>query len=569
MTVAPAVSPDAAGFPADFVWGAATAAYQIEGAAAEDGRGPSIWDTFSAHAGPGRSAATPATWPGPLPPLARRRGADGRARRARVPVLGRLAADPAHRAGPANAAGLDFYDRLVDELLAHGIDAVVDALPLGPAAGARGSRRLAGARDGRRASPTTPRLVAAAWATASPLDHAERAVVLGVPRLRLRRATRPGDRDPARGRGRRAPPDAGPRTGRRGAARGRRRRPGRHRRSTCPRSARPRPPRRGGRRPADRRAAEPDGSSTRCCAAATPTTCAPTSRASRDFAFVRDGDLRADRRARSTSSASTTTAATVVRPSEPRQPHRAWNVRRRPAGAAHRDGLGIDQDGLSEMLRRVHDEYGPLPLYVTENGAAFDDVLAPTAGSSMSSGATTWRPTCTRASGDRGRRAAGGLLRVVAAGQLRVGGGLPKRFGIVHVDYATRSAGSRRAGRWYSAFIDRHRGGGGRHDTAFRGTGHPRAGGGSRGRRTRYGVPGDQRVSAGVRAQSAGGAGRRPTARLRPQPSGAVARMRRTDTVALVISESEDRIFGEPYFAGVIRGISAAVACLSASSCSP
>ncbi|PLS77804.1 MAG: beta-glucosidase, partial [Chloroflexi bacterium] len=34
-------------FPDDFVWGAATAAYQIEGAVDEDGRGPSIWDTFS------------------------------------------------------------------------------------------------------------------------------------------------------------------------------------------------------------------------------------------------------------------------------------------------------------------------------------------------------------------------------------------------------------------------------------------------------------------------------------------------------------------------------------------
>ncbi|GLV13869.1 beta-glucosidase [Alicyclobacillus hesperidum] len=34
-------------FPDDFIWGAATASYQIEGAAAEDGRGPSIWDTFS------------------------------------------------------------------------------------------------------------------------------------------------------------------------------------------------------------------------------------------------------------------------------------------------------------------------------------------------------------------------------------------------------------------------------------------------------------------------------------------------------------------------------------------
>ena len=34
-------------FPKDFVWGAATAAYQIEGAVQEDGRGKSIWDTFS------------------------------------------------------------------------------------------------------------------------------------------------------------------------------------------------------------------------------------------------------------------------------------------------------------------------------------------------------------------------------------------------------------------------------------------------------------------------------------------------------------------------------------------
>ncbi len=41
-------------FPPAFVWGAATSAYQIEGAVREDGRTPSIWDTFS-HT-PGKTA---------------------------------------------------------------------------------------------------------------------------------------------------------------------------------------------------------------------------------------------------------------------------------------------------------------------------------------------------------------------------------------------------------------------------------------------------------------------------------------------------------------------------------
>jgi beta-glucosidase len=109
-------------FPADFLWGAATASYQIEGAATEDGRLPSIWDTFS-HT-PGRVV-----------------GGD----------TGDVACDHYHRVdddvalmrelglqayrfsvawprviptgtGAVNPAGLDFYSRLVDRLLDAGIE---------------------------------------------------------------------------------------------------------------------------------------------------------------------------------------------------------------------------------------------------------------------------------------------------------------------------------------------------------------------------------------------------------------------------------------------------------------
>ena len=45
-------------FPAGFTWGAATAAYQIEGATTEDGRGPSVWDTFSRTPGKVRGGDT-------------------------------------------------------------------------------------------------------------------------------------------------------------------------------------------------------------------------------------------------------------------------------------------------------------------------------------------------------------------------------------------------------------------------------------------------------------------------------------------------------------------------------
>jgi beta-glucosidase len=112
-------------FPGDFTWGAATSAYQIEGAHDADGRGRSIWDVFCRVPGAIANGETgdvacdhyrryredvglmaelglgayrfSVSWPRVLP--------EGR--------------------GRANDAGLDFYDRLVDTLLEHGIRPLV------------------------------------------------------------------------------------------------------------------------------------------------------------------------------------------------------------------------------------------------------------------------------------------------------------------------------------------------------------------------------------------------------------------------------------------------------------
>src|SRR6188472_1948493 len=108
-------------FPDGFLWGAATAAYQIEGSPLADGAGPSIWHRFS-HT-PGRTA-------------------NGETGDVACDHYNRYAADvdlmsslglTAYRfsiawgrilpegKGPVNRRGLDFYDRLIDCLLERGI----------------------------------------------------------------------------------------------------------------------------------------------------------------------------------------------------------------------------------------------------------------------------------------------------------------------------------------------------------------------------------------------------------------------------------------------------------------
>ena len=114
-----------AAFPSTFVWGTATAAYQVEGAATEDGRGESIWDRFSATPGNVANGDTGAI----ACDTYHRYAEDIRLMRTLGIGAFRLSVAwprilPEGR-GPVNRAGLDFYDRLVDDLLANGLDPYV------------------------------------------------------------------------------------------------------------------------------------------------------------------------------------------------------------------------------------------------------------------------------------------------------------------------------------------------------------------------------------------------------------------------------------------------------------
>lgn len=113
---------DLAALPADFAWGTATSAYQIEGAVDEDGRAPSIWDTFSRVPGAVDGGHTGDTacdhyhrWPDDIA-LMRQLGTNAYRLSVAWPRI--LPGGD----GPVNTKGLDFYDRLTDGLLAAGIE---------------------------------------------------------------------------------------------------------------------------------------------------------------------------------------------------------------------------------------------------------------------------------------------------------------------------------------------------------------------------------------------------------------------------------------------------------------
>ena len=407
-------------FPADFLFGVATSAYQIEGAVHADGRGESIWDRFCAQTGAVEdgSSGEPAcdhyhrfvedldllaalgvnayrfsvAWPRILP--------DG--------------------GGAVNQAGLDFYRRLLEGLRDRGIEPLPTLYhwDLPQALEDRGGwlDRDTAARFAEYAAVVADSLgdLVPAWLTQ---NEPWCAAFLATARARRRRESVTGRRPSARRticcsptalpstpceRMRRRPPSASP--------------------STSTPSRRRAAPRRISRPPGSRTASRTAGSWIPSSSAGIPPTCGTPSRRTSGPGTTRYRVTRSRSVDRSTSSASTSIPATgcARRPS----PSRSASTRYRRRGEPTAMGWEVAPDRLRELLLRLRADYGPIPIRVTENGAAYEDLLVDGAVDDVERLEFVRRhlEVLSRAIARRHRRAR--LLPLVAARQLRVGAGL-------------------------------------------------------------------------------------------------------------------------------------------------
>ncbi|GAB2689981.1 GH1 family beta-glucosidase [Thalassiella azotivora] len=474
--VHPLTDPTAAGvgdlgLPPGFVWGAATAAYQIEGAVTEHGRTPSIWDTFS-HT-PGRVAN------GDTGDVA----CDHVHRYREDVALMRALGLQAYRfsvswprvlphvgpggPGPVSEEGLAFYDRLVDELLEAGIEPAVTLyhwdLPqaLEDAGGwpARGTAEAfadyAGVVAGRLGDRVgTFITLNEPWCSAylgygsgvhapGRTDHA--ATLAAVHHLNL-----------AHGLGAQAVRAAAP-TAQVGLTLN---------------LAWVRP---ASDSAADAAAAERiDGLQNRVwldpvLRGSYPADVLRATESVTDWGFVRDGDLEAIHQPLDVLGVNYY-SPTVVR---------AWDgVSPRAEADGHGDGAAsawpacedlefpqqpgpytdmgwsVDPRGLTELLVRLHREHPGLPLMVTENGAAYPDVVGPD-GRVDDPDRVAYLRTHLRALADAVR--AGADVRAYFVWSLldnfEWAWGYDKRFGIVHVDYETQVRTPKASAHWYAAHV--------------------------------------------------------------------------------------------------------------------
>ena len=450
-------------FPDGFVWGTATASYQIEGAVTVGGRRPSIWDTFSRKPGAVHNGDT-----GDI--------ADDHYHRYREDVglladLGvthyrfslawpRLQPDGK---GAINADGLDFYARLVDELLAHNIQPWVTLyhwdLPQALEDAGGWPMRGTAERFADYAAITHEKLHdrIAYWTT---LNEPWCSAFLGY----AAGAHAPGRTEPAAalaaahhlmlGHGlATAAMRAQDTTSQLGITL-----------NLTPVS------------PATGEAADVD---------AARRVDAVSNRLFLDSLLLGHypADLRADVAAISDLGfVQPTDAAVIAAPLDflgvnyyfreivragtgtgSADPHaRAWvgstDVEPVPAGKPTTAmGWEIDPSGLYDVLTWVHRDYGPVPIYVTENGAAFDDVREAD-GSIRDNNRIEFLDSHFRATLDAVQDGVDvrGYFVWSLLDNFEWAYGYDKRFGLVHVDYATQNRTPKDSARWFAGVTRRN-----------------------------------------------------------------------------------------------------------------
>ncbi|GAA2415257.1 GH1 family beta-glucosidase [Actinomadura vinacea] len=455
----------AVAFPTGFRWGASTAAYQIEGAAREDGRGPSVWDTFCRTPGKVLGGDT-----GDVAVDHYHRFRDDVALMSGLGLgayrfsisWSRVQPDGA---GRPNQAGLDFYRRLVDALLEAGIEpwptlyhwdlpqALEDA-------------------GGWPERDTAYRFADYAGHVHAALgDRVRQWMTINEPWCAAFLGYASGEHAP----GRREPAAA--------------LRAGHHLmlgHGTAVQAM---------------RARHPDH---RIGAAVNLYAVSPASGADRDLDAARrvdgmqnrffldpllrgkypadvltdleelgfdgcvlDGDLaainqRVDQLGVNYYSRFTVTGDTAVTGqavSSPFSTHSPWvgsEFVRFVDGGRPVTGMGweIDESGLYEVLTRLHRDYPPVDLYITENGAGYDETLNGE-GTVHDDGRIAYIDAHLRAS--HAAIAEGVPLRGYFTWSLldnfEWSWGYSKRFGLVHVDYATQRRVPKDSARWYAGVI--------------------------------------------------------------------------------------------------------------------
>jgi beta-glucosidase len=450
-------------FPADFLWGAATAAYQIEGAVDEDGRGPSIWDTFSHAPGNVLHGDT-----------------------------GDIACDHYHRleedldlmaslglrayrfsvawpriqpegSGPANRKGLDFYRRLVEGLLERNIAPMLTLYhwDLPQALEDRGgwTNRETSERFAEYAAHVHGELAdsVAAWITLNePWVSAWLGHAYGI--------HAPGHNDAAEAIAATHHLLLG-----HGLALEAMRSGGDNRLGITLNLSPVRP---ASADPADAEAARRvDGNANRLYLdplfrGAYPEDMLQHYRAVSDLRFVRDGDLEKisapldflgvnyymRHTVRDEAGGGASKLPTAMRFAD----LGAETVL--PEGVETTAmGWPIEPDGLTELLVRLDEEYTKLPLYITENGAAFHDYADPEGGVDDEERVAYLDAhfRAAHAAIERGVNLRGYFVWSLLD-NFEWAEGYSKRFGVVYVDYPTQRRTPKASARWYREVIRRN-----------------------------------------------------------------------------------------------------------------